>query len=76
MSVLEGAFKSALADALQIDEAEVVPEYTLTPEKWDSLTVVSVVGLIDEHFNVTVSGDDLVKCATLGDLARLVEPKP
>lgn len=38
----------------------------------DSLTLVSLVGDVEEHFSITIEDEDLANLATVGDLAALV----
>lgn len=59
--------------------AEVLEEDTVGPddvlanfEQWDSLTALSVVAMIDEHYSVNVSAEDLASTRTAGALEALV----
>ncbi len=38
----------------------------------DSLTLVSLVGDVEEHFSISIEDEDLANLATVGDLAALV----
>ena len=40
-------------------------------EMWDSLTALGYIALVDEKFNVILSGNDIEKCQTIGDLVKL-----
>jgi acyl carrier protein len=40
-------------------------------EMWDSMTALGFIALLDEKFNVIVSGDDLSNCKTVNDLIQL-----
>jgi acyl carrier protein len=42
-------------------------------EKWDSIGALMVIAAIDKHYGVVLSGEALLECQTLADLARLVE---
>ena len=64
----------------RIEHALDVPAQTLRPndrladvEKWDSIGVLMVIAAIDKHYGVVLSGEGLLECQTLADLARLVE---
>ena len=37
-------------------------------EEWDSLLSLSVIAMVDEECDVILSGDDIVKSKTIGDL--------
>jgi acyl carrier protein len=59
--------------------AEVLEEDTVGPddvlvnfEQWDSLTALSVVAMIDEHYAVNISAEDLASTRTAGALEALV----
>jgi acyl carrier protein len=59
--------------------AEILECPVLTPETvmgadgmpWDSLTIVCVIGLLDEKAGVLVDGQQLAKCSTVGDILAL-----
>ena len=59
-----------IAEAL---ECASVTEATVLAEAgaWDSLAVVVVIGLIDEHCHAEVDGKALAACVTAGDVLRL-----
>jgi len=40
-------------------------------EMWDSMTALGFIALLDEQFNIIVSGDDLDNCKTVNDLIEL-----
>ena len=67
-------FKAGLAEALEVDEGLLGPDYVLEEsEMWDSMTVVTVIALIDEHYGKAVEGERLAKCKTVADIDALVE---
>ena len=39
----------------------------------DSLTLVSLVGDVEEHFEISIDDEDLARISTVGDLAALIE---
>lgn len=41
-------------------------------EEWSSLVALLVITMIDEEYKVTVTGDDMKKQTTIGDLCNLV----
>ena len=41
-------------------------------EEWSSLIALSVIAMIDEEYNITITGDDMKKQTTIGDLFTLV----
>lgn len=44
-------------------------------EVWDSLNTLAVIAMADADFNVALSGQDIEKSSTVGDLWRIVEAK-
>ena len=38
----------------------------------DSLTLVSLVGDVEDHFSIAITDEDLAQLSTVGDLAALV----
>lgn len=63
-------FYEGMAEILDVDVAEVGPEYELG-EAWDSLAIVSTIALIDELYDRSVSPDTLGQCTTVGDIEKL-----
>ena len=48
------------------DELEIL-------NNWDSLTMLSFIAMIDEHYEVSLSNDEVTSCVTVDDLADLVK---
>lgn len=44
-------------------------------EVWDSLNTLAVIAMADADFNVSLSGQDIEKSHTVGDLWHIVESK-
>lgn len=44
-------------------------------EMWDSMTALGYIALLDEQFDIVISGDDLGKCETVNDLIALAGGK-
>ena len=63
----------SMAEILELDE--VNENLELDDDIWNSLSIVSTIALIDENFNITISGDLLNNCKTIGDLWKLIEEK-
>lgn len=59
-----------------VEEDKVGPDDVLASfEQWDSLTALSVVAMIDEHYAVNISAEDLASTRTAGALEALVVAK-
>jgi acyl carrier protein len=67
---------------LEMDEILGLPPGTLKGkerldelENWDSTSLVSLIAVAESHSNVEVTLDQVVNCATVEDLLRLVPLK-
>ena len=64
-------FLKELGAVIRVDAEAVGPDFRLEDAIWDSLAVMSVVALIDEHCGLTVSGDELARSETIADVLKL-----
>ena len=65
-------FYKMLAELLEeeeVDSEDVLSDF----EIWDSLTVLSIVAMIDKEYNVRISSEALDRAKTVGSLKALVE---
>lgn len=44
-------------------------------DEWNSLTALSIVAMVDEVYNKTITGADLRNHSTIEDLANFIENK-
>lgn len=44
-------------------------------EDWSSLVALSVIAMVDEEYDVAISGDDIRKSETIQDLFKIVESR-
>lgn len=69
-----GPFLEELAALLEVEPSQLQGEYRLDLNpKWDSLTVISVMALVDDHFTVELPGSRLRDCTTIGQILDLIE---
>ena len=65
--------------AEQFDEIEVETLNADTNfrnlEGWTSLVALLVITMIDEEYDITITGDDMKKQTTIGDLFNLVSSR-
>jgi acyl carrier protein len=67
-------FLLELADLLEIERSEITSDYLLEEnENWDSLALISVIVMVDEHFKQSVSNEAIRKCKVIGDLLNLIQ---
>ena len=65
-----------MAKLLEIDKRLLNNTFMLEKEaNWDSLSVVSTVASIDQHYGVVVKGSELMSCRTLHDIFSLIETR-
>ena len=43
--------------------------------EWDSLIALSVMAMIDENYNVRITGDEMRHANTIADLYRIIKAK-
>ena len=44
-------------------------------DEWGSLVALSVISMVDEEMDKSVSGSELKKCSTIEELYKLIEAK-
>lgn len=64
------------------DQFDDVDASALTPEtkfknldNWNSLVALSVIAMIDEEYDVTVKGNDIIGANTIEDLFNIVSER-
>jgi len=65
--------------AEQFDETDA-SEFTIETrfrefEEWSSLTALSIIAMVDEVYNVKLTGDDIRKSSSLLDVYNIVKSK-
>jgi acyl carrier protein len=67
-------FLKELAPLLSVERKELTEDFALDPNtNWDSLTIISMMALMDDHFEVEISGEQLRRCSSIGDVLKLIE---
>ena len=63
----------------ELDDTDLSVVTTLTDFKnidvWDSLTALSIISMIDEEFEILLTGNDMGNSTSIEDLYTLVESK-
>ena len=67
-------FKAEMAELLEVDNVELTDELS-SFECWDSLTILSIIALAGEKYNVTLSATEINKSHTVGGLKELIKLK-
>ena len=66
--------KELICDRLGIDADSITENTDMLYELGaDSLTLVSLVGDVEDHFEISIDDADLAQIATVGDLVALIE---
>ncbi len=66
-------FLQELASLFSVDRGQLTEGFRLDPNtNWDSLTIISMMALMDDHFEIEVTGDQLRGCSTIGDVLKLI----
>lgn len=65
--------------ALQFDEtdaSEIKPETVFRDiDEWSSLTALSLIAMVDEEYNVKMTGNEIKEAKTVQDIFDLVKSK-
>ena len=63
----------------ELEDTDLSVVNTLTDFKnidtWDSLTALSIISMIDEEFEILLTGNDMMNSTSIEDLYTLVESK-
>ncbi len=65
---------TAAVDFEEAVEMELGTELA-TLQEWDSLAALGVIVMADLEYGVSLTGQDLKGCATIGDIAAIIERK-
>ncbi|MEU2653987.1 acyl carrier protein [Streptomyces sp. NPDC007325] len=65
--------RDTLVEKLRLPEDVVTPEATVDAAGLDSLAVTELSMIVQEEFGVAVDEDELAACATVGEVAALLD---
>ncbi|MFE4538989.1 acyl carrier protein [Streptomyces scopuliridis] len=68
-------FKSLLVDKLKVSPELITPEATREDIELDSLDVVELSLMLQSELGLTISDDELLEAATVGDMVALMEER-
>jgi len=70
---MEEKFIEMIAEILEREEDSIkMSDNFRNYEEWDSLSVLSIMALIDEQYGLTISRNDFKKCQRLEDLYNYI----
>ena len=61
-------------DDLDASQINLETEFR-TLDGWDSITALSLIGMIDDEYGLTLNGSDMKKCVTIKDLIDTIKEK-
>jgi len=67
-------FLKQVAGILEVDEVKDTDELKAFPQ-WDSLSVLSVIAMLDASYGVNLRAADFGSVKTVGDLWKLVQSR-
>ncbi len=63
-----------IEEAIDVDEGTLTPETILADvDEWDSIAALSLIVMLDEHFNKTISGAQIKALETVADIFAYME---
>jgi len=68
-------FLADLAEVLEVEPSLLTDDSALDNTNWDSMSIVSTIALIDEHFSLTLPAEAFRECSSVGDLITLIRGK-
>ncbi|GAA3378501.1 hypothetical protein GCM10020367_58240 [Streptomyces sannanensis] len=68
-------FKNLLVHKLKVSPDLITPEATREDIELDSLAVVELSLMLESELGVTISDDELLEAATVGDMVALMEER-
>jgi acyl carrier protein len=70
-------FIQKFADQLEDAEANKITEKTVFTDldEWSSLTALSIIAMVDEEYDVKITGNDIKAAATVEDLFNIIKSK-
>ncbi|WP_299120265.1 phosphopantetheine-binding protein [uncultured Winogradskyella sp.] len=64
-------FKPLISEALEVDTVEMTDEL-LAFDSWDSLTILSIIALVSEVYNVELTREEIENSETIQGLKDLI----
>jgi len=65
-------FFNEFANLLDIERSNLSENTLFNDLEWDSMAVISTIALIDEIFDIVISGDELLNCSSISDVFSLL----
>ena len=70
---MDEKFKQLIAEALELDDINLVEDLVLDPEtNWDSIALLSVISEIDTQYGIQPDADELASCRKPSEIYTLI----
>jgi acyl carrier protein len=67
-------FKSLISEVLEVDSVEMTDEL-ISFDSWDSLTILSIIAVVSDEFNVELGREEIENSKTIGGLKELIDSR-
>jgi acyl carrier protein len=67
-------FEKQLAEILEVEAVRDTDELNAF-DSWDSLTILSIIALVDENYGVPMTAEQIEETVTIGGLVNYVQGK-
>jgi len=70
-------FIEKFADAIELDDATQLSGFTEFKEldEWSSLGALDIIAMVDDEYDVTITGKDIRSVSTIEELFNLIKDK-
>jgi acyl carrier protein len=68
-------FLRDLEGALDMAEGGLTEASELPDEKWDSLAVISAIAIIDDHFQISITGREIKNAKGIQELLTIIKSR-
>lgn len=67
-------FEPLISEVLEVDSVEMTDEL-LSFDSWDSLTILSIIALVSDEYNVELTREEIENSETIEGLNNLIDSK-
>ena len=70
------AYLNELSGLLAVNVESLTDDFSLRNHHlWDSLSIVSTIASIDSYYHVSMKGEELEQCDSVGDIFKRIKEK-
>lgn len=69
-----GEFKVLMAEVLEEETVDINDDITAF-DSWDSLTILSIIAMVQDEYNVEIDGEEIENSQTIKGLKDLIKSK-